>query len=125
MASGFTNAFCDETANNFGEECTTDLNCDCGGTCAPGTCDQETVAANSRVKVIVPVSPAHGILTDAELKSVALPTLCMDGTGEPASTRCAWPFPLTQAMAPAGYTARISLGAGGLVVPFSRPASMR
>jgi predicted dienelactone hydrolase len=107
VASGFTNAFCDETAVDFGEECTTDLDCDCGGACAPGTCDQETVAADARVKVIVPVSPAHGILSDAELESVALPTLCMDGTAEPASTRCTRPFPLTQANAPANCRANV------------------
>jgi hypothetical protein len=86
---------------NFGEECTTDLDC------APGTCDEETVAADARVKVIVPVSPAHGILSDAELESVALPTLCMDGTAEPFSTRCTRPFPLTQALAPANCRANV------------------
>ncbi len=107
MASGFTNAYCDATATDFGDECTTDLDCDCGGACAPGTCDEETVPADSRVKVIVPVSPAHGILTDAELQSVALPTLCMDGTAESFSTRCNRPFPLTQTLTPANCRADV------------------
>jgi predicted dienelactone hydrolase len=67
----------------------------------------ESIPADTRVKVIVPVSPAHVPLDDAELKSIALPTLCMAGTLEPFSTLCQRPFALTQTAAPVNYRADI------------------
>jgi hypothetical protein len=59
----------------------------------------ETVSADARVKVLMPVSPAHELLSGTELQSVSLPTLCMAGTIEALSTQCRRPFPLTQASA--------------------------
>jgi predicted dienelactone hydrolase len=63
----------------------------------------QSIPPDTRVKVIVPVSPAHFPLDDAELKSVALPTLCMAGTLESFSTLCQRPFALTQTAAPVNY----------------------
>jgi predicted dienelactone hydrolase len=107
MASGFTNAFCDTNATDYGSTCTLDTDCDCGGACPVGTCSHETVAADARVDVLVPISPAHEFFSDAELESITLPTLCMAGTAEAASTRCNRPFPLTQENASPNYRADV------------------
>lgn len=90
LASGYTNAFCDtQVDSDYGDACVDDGDC-------LSTCSTATVASDTRVKVIMPVSPAHNILSDAELESVGLPTLCMAGTAESLSTQCIRPFPLTQ-----------------------------
>jgi predicted dienelactone hydrolase len=65
------------------------------------------IPPDARVKAILPVSPAHNLLDDAELKSVALPTLCMAGTLESFSTLCQRPFALTQTAAPVNYRADV------------------
>jgi predicted dienelactone hydrolase len=93
MASGYTGGFCDtETDSDYGDACTTGAEC-------ISTCSVETVPADARVKVIMPVSPAHALLSDTELQSVGVPTLCMAGSIEALSTQCQRPFPLTQASA--------------------------
>ncbi|MDH3212231.1 MAG: hypothetical protein OEM05_07075, partial [Myxococcales bacterium] len=93
MASGYTSRFCDtETDSDYGDACTTGAEC-------ISTCSVETVPADARVKVLVPVSPAHELLSETELQSVSLPTLCMAGTIEALATQCKRPFPLTQASA--------------------------
>ncbi|MEE8473950.1 MAG: hypothetical protein V3T01_01280 [Myxococcota bacterium] len=91
LASGYTNAFCDTVTDaDYGDACVDNSDC-------ISTCSTETVAADARVKAILPVSPAHNFLSDAELETVGLPTLCMAGTAEAAGTQCIRPFPLTQA----------------------------
>jgi predicted dienelactone hydrolase len=93
MASGYTSGFCDtETDSDYGDACTTGAEC-------IATCSVATVPADARVKVLMPVSPAHELLSGTELQSVGLPTLCMAGTIEALSTQCRRPFPLTQASA--------------------------
>jgi predicted dienelactone hydrolase len=97
MASGYTNGFCDTEADaDYGDACTIHAEC-------ISTCSVETVPADTRVKVILPVSPAHGLLDDAEIQAVGLPTLCMAGTIESFSTQCKRPFPLTQGSASPNY----------------------
>jgi predicted dienelactone hydrolase len=61
------------------------------------------IPPDTRVKVIVPASPAHDLLDDAELKSVSIPTLYMAGTLESFSTLCQRPFALVQTAAPVNY----------------------
>jgi hypothetical protein len=93
MASGYTSGFCDtETDSDYGDACTTGAEC-------ISSCSVETVPADARVKVLMPVSPAHELISGAELQSVGLPTLCMAGTIEALSTQCRRPFPLTEASA--------------------------
>jgi dienelactone hydrolase len=65
------------------------------------------IPPDTRVKVIVPISPAHELLDDAELQSVSIPTLCMAGTLEGSSTQCQRPFALTQAAALVNYRADV------------------